>query len=115
MRAIRNRLPGSGDETSQPEATSEHGKPSFSSYMHMMCFLHCLALRPLFGLPSVNYGDEISKPDAFGEVTHCRCGTSGQQYDAKHVVADLAMKYHRFLLQGYELWDLVPPRNSRYQ
>lgn len=118
MMGILNGHANVGDETSQLSqlrAIPEDAEPDYSSYMHMMCFLHTLALRPLFRLPAVNYQDDVSTPDAFGQNIECRCGTSGQQQDAKHVVVDLAMKYHRFLLEGYELWDLVPLTNSRDQ
>ncbi|KAK9831665.1 hypothetical protein WJX74_005003 [Apatococcus lobatus] len=96
------------DNTRHPD---EDARPSFTSYMHMMSFLYTLALRPLFGLPAVNYEDAVGKCNAFGETGWCGCETSCQQHDAKHTVADLVMKYHAFLLGGYELWDLVAPRN----
>lgn len=94
------------------EALDKDAQPSFTSYLHMMCFLHTLTLRPLFGLPSVNHEDAISKHDACRPSARFRCTTSGQQHDAKHIVAELAMKYHPFLLEGYELWDLVLPKNE---
>lgn len=95
------------------EAAADGAAPSFNSYMHMMCFLHALCLRPLFGLPSVNIEDGMRKRDAFNQKVKCECGTSGQQHDAKHTVADLALKHHGFLLKGYELWDLALPKNTK--
>ncbi|KAK9831803.1 hypothetical protein WJX74_009809 [Apatococcus lobatus] len=95
------------------EAIPEDATHNFNSYMHMMCFLHALCLRPMFGLPRVNHEDGVHKRDAFNQKVRCECGTSGQQHDAKHTVADLAMKYHGFLLEGYELWDLALPKNTK--
>ena len=92
------------------EATAEDARPTFTSYTHMMSFLYALSIRPLFGLPAVNGEDAVSEQDG---AARCDCGTSGQQHDAQHTVAEFAMKYHPFLLEGYEIYDLALPKNTR--
>ncbi|KAK9864181.1 hypothetical protein WJX84_005804 [Apatococcus fuscideae] len=95
------------------ESTPEGATPSYTSYMHMLCFLYALGSRRLFGLLPVNTEDAVPKRDAHCKNVKCECGTSAQQHAAKHTVGDLVMRDHRFLLDGgFELYDLALPKNT---